>query len=437
MARVLVLGSGGREHAFVYKIAQSPLCEALFVAPGNAGTARHAQNVNIDPMDFEAVARFCQEKSIDLLVPGPEAPLVAGIRDVLEAQPQLKGLKIVGPSQKAARLEGSKDFAKQFMQRYGIPTARYRTFEAGQLQQALDYLQQHPLPVVLKADGLAAGKGVLICESHEQAVEEMKAMLSGKFGEASRKVVVEEFLQGIEVSVFVLTDGKDYLVLPEAKDYKRIGEGDTGLNTGGMGAVSPVPFVNKDFIGKVEERIIRPTLQGLQQEQAPYCGFIFLGLMNVNGDPYVIEYNVRMGDPETQSVFARIESDLLELLDATAAGTLKHQSLQISPYTAVTVVLASQGYPQTYEKDKVIEGFDEVEEAIIFHAGTRQDDKGQILTAGGRVLAVTSLAETLPQARQLAMKAAATIRFSNKYYRRDIGLDLERYEQEAEASRQN
>lgn len=437
MARVLVLGSGGREHAFVYKIAQSPLCEALFIAPGNAGTARHAQNVALDPMDFEAVARFCEEQSIDLLVVGPEAPLVAGIRDALEARPALKGLKIVGPSKAAARLEGSKDFAKQFMQRYGVPTARYRTFEAGQLDEALDYLQQHPLPIVLKADGLAAGKGVLICESHEQAIEEMKAMLSGKFGEASRKVVVEEFLQGIEVSVFVLTDGKDYMVLPEAKDYKRIGEGDKGLNTGGMGAVSPVPFVNKDFIRKVEERIIRPTLQGLQQEQAPYCGFIFLGLMNVNGDPYVIEYNVRMGDPETQAVFARIESDLLVLLEATAAGTLGQQSLQISPYTAVTVVLASQGYPEAYEKGKVISGFEEVEEAIVFHAGTRQGDNGQILTNGGRVLAVTALAETLPLARQLAMKAAETIRFDNKYYRRDIGLDLERWQQQAEASHQN
>lgn len=425
MARVLLIGSGGRESAFAYKLAQSPHCQQLFVAPGNAGTAAYATNVELNPMNFTEIADFCQKEAIDLLVVGPEAPLVAGLRDALLAIPALRQLRVVGPSKAAARLEGSKDFAKQFMQKYGIPTARYRTFTAEQKEEALAYVHQHPLPVVLKADGLAAGKGVIICQEHGQAVQVLTEMLSGKFGEASRKVVVEEYLSGMEVSVFVLTDGSNYLMLPEAKDYKRVGEADTGPNTGGMGAVSPVYFVDDIFRQKVESRIVQPTLAGLQKEGMPYCGFIFLGLMNVEGEPYVIEYNVRMGDPETQAVLARIESDWLLLLQAAASGQLARQKLEISPYTALALVLASEGYPDAYQTGKSITGIEELQQdVLVFHAGTRLSADGTLQSAGGRVLAITALAADLEQARHIAMQAAEVIHFENKYYRKDIGLDL-------------
>ena len=422
---VLLIGSGGREHAFAWKIAQSVHCDNLYIAPGNAGTAECGRNVPIDPLDFEAVSHLALEKEIDLVLVGPEEPLVRGISDYFLAQDNLKHIPVIGPGRAGARLEGSKDFSKQFMQRHRIPTAAYATFTRSEMDAARDYLESHPLPIVLKADGLAAGKGVIICESRQQARQELEAMLlNAKFGTASEKVVVEEFLEGIELSVFVLTDGNSYVMLPEAKDYKRIGEGDTGLNTGGMGSVSPVPFADEALMKKIEERIVIPTIEGLKKDEIPYKGFIFIGLMNRSGDPYVIEYNVRMGDPETESVLPRIQSDLLELLQAVGQGTLQGQRLVVDPRTAATVVVVSGGYPGAYEKGKPITGLEYVKDSLIFHADTTQDETGRCLTAGGRVLAVTSLSEKAENALARSVENAKNLNFDGKYFRQDIGFDL-------------
>jgi phosphoribosylamine--glycine ligase len=422
---ILILGSGGREHAFAWKIAQSPLCSRLFVGPGNAGTASVAQNVALPVNDFEAIGRFVTANHIQLVLVGPEEPLVRGIKDYFNTHKELASVAVIGPDQAGARLEGSKDFAKAFMQKYSIPTASSATFTPDTLAQGLTYVDKHSLPVVLKADGLAAGKGVIIAHTTEEARETLHDMLANKkFGEASAKVVIEQFLTGIELSVFVLTDGKNYVILPEAKDYKRIGEGDTGLNTGGMGAVSPVPFADAAFMQKVEERVIKPTIQGLQTEDVTYTGFIFIGLMNVKGDPYVIEYNVRMGDPETEVVIPRIKTDFVELLQATAQGTLNEVNLAIDQNPAATIMLVSGGYPESYEKGKVISGLNKVEDVVAFHAATRQLPDGQVVTDGGRVMALTATGTSLDEALQKARKAAEHIVWENKYYRKDIGLDV-------------
>jgi len=428
---VLILGSGGREHALAWKIKQSPLCDQLFIMPGNAGTHAIAQNVALpidNPEAFSEIAEFINTHNIELVVVGPEAPLVAGIRDYLQAQPQLQTVGIVGPDQQGAQLEGSKDFAKAFMQKHGIPTARSQTFTHEHVEAGLQYLQSLAPPYVLKADGLAAGKGVIISNDLEEAQKTLKEMLvNRKFGEASAKVVIEEFLSGIELSVFVLTDGKNYKILPEAKDYKRIGEGDTGPNTGGMGSVSPVPFADVRFMEKVESRVIQPTVQGLQKDGIHYQGFIFIGLMNVNGDPYVIEYNIRMGDPETQVVLPRIESDLLPFLIQTAQGTLDDTPLKIKNETATTVVMVSGGYPGSYEKGKEIAGLSAKQEnAIVFHAGTKiQQEK--VVTSGGRVLAVTGLGNTLPDALNKSYSGIQEISWEKANFRKDIGQDLLKY----------
>lgn len=420
---ILILGSGGREHAFSWKIAQSPLCSKLFIAPGNAGSEMHGTNVSLNILDFESIATFCLENKIDLLLPGSEDPLVHGIVDYFKSREDLKSILVAGPVQEGAQLEGSKDFAKAFMARHQIPTAAYQTFTKESLESGYAFLETLEAPYVLKADGLAAGKGVVIPETLAEAKEELRAMLAdAKFGDASSRVVIEEFLKGIEVSVFVLTDGKDYFLLPEAKDYKRIGEGDTGLNTGGMGAISPVPFVDDVFLNKVEDRVVKPTIAGLQKENIDYKGFIFLGLMNVGGDPYVIEYNVRMGDPETEAVLPRINSDLLELLSAVCKQELGTKSISINPQTAATVVLVSGGYPESYAKGKVVSGL-EGGNSLVFHAGTKNQD-GQCLTNGGRVFAVTSLANSLNDALKMSFDKAAEIEFEGKYLRRDIGQDL-------------
>lgn len=422
---ILILGSGGREHAFAWKIAQSPLCSRLFVAPGNAGTAALAQNINLSVNDFEAIVQFVTDNDIHLVLVGPEEPLVCGITDYFASSHTLASVAIIGPGQSGARLEGSKDFAKAFMQRNHIPTASSATFTQETLQQGLTYIDKHSLPVVLKADGLAAGKGVIIAHSTEEARETLHDMLANKkFGEASAKVVIEQFLSGIELSVFVLTDGRSYVLLPEAKDYKRIGEGDTGLNTGGMGAVSPVPFADAAFMQKVEEQVIKPTIQGLRTEGIPYTGFIFFGLMNVKGDPFVIEYNVRMGDPETEVVIPRIKTDLVELLQAAARGELHEVSLEVEQRQAATIMLVSGGYPESYEKGKIIDGLDSIENVVAFHAATRQLPNGYIVTDGGRVIALTATGATLNQALQKSRKAAEQITWENKYYRKDIGLDV-------------
>lgn len=422
---ILIVGAGGREHAFAWKMAQSPACGRLFVAPGNAGTAQVATNLPLAVTDFDGLAAAVLEHGIGLVVVGPEEPLVRGIRDYFESRPDLQHVGLVGPGQAGAQLEGSKDFSKQFMQRHSIPTARYQTFRADQLAQGLDYLQGHPLPVVLKADGLAAGKGVIIAETHDDARHHLHDMLAGqRFGEASGKVVVEAFLQGIELSVFVLTDGTDYVLLPEAKDYKRIGEGDTGPNTGGMGAVSPVAFADAAFLEKVKTRIVAPTLAGLRAEGIAYVGFVFIGLMNVGGEPYVIEYNCRMGDPETEAVLPRIETDLVTLLKAAATGRLGQVPLEVSPQAAVTTVLVAGGYPGEYTRGDGIQMENLPADALFFHAGTKTDAAGNLLTNGGRVLAVTALAPTPEQARQASQQAAATLRYQGQYFRRDIGLDL-------------
>lgn len=421
---ILIVGSGGRESAFAYKIAQSPKLTNLFIAPGNAGTGKYGTNVNLKVTDFEGIAAFALENNIELIVVGPEEPLVKGIHDYFLDREDLKHIAIIGPQQLGAQLEGSKDFSKEFMIRHNIPTAAYKSFNQSNLEEGLAYLETQKLPIVLKADGLAAGKGVLICETLEDAKAELKAMIAdAKFGAASSVVVIEEFLKGIELSVFVLTDGDSYKVLPSAKDYKRIGEGDTGLNTGGMGSISPVPFANEEFLTKVEERIIKPTIEGLKKDNIPYKGFIFIGLMNVAGDPYVIEYNVRMGDPETESVLPRIESDLVDLLEGVAKGDLANRSYTVSPKTAVTVMLVSGGYPGDYESGKVISNIENVKESIVFHAGTKEVN-GEVVTAGGRVIAVTTLQDNLFSALQQATADAGRIFYQGKYFRTDIGFDL-------------
>jgi phosphoribosylamine--glycine ligase len=422
---ILLLGSGGREHAFAWKIVQSPECSRLFVAPGNAGTADIAENVPLSITDFEAIHGFVLSESVDLVVVGPEEPLVKGLVDFLQSQPDTATLPIVGPSQLGATLEGSKDFSKRFMQRNGVPTAAYETFSANEIEAGLAYLERQNLPIVLKADGLAAGKGVLICQTLEEAKTSLKEMLlEAKFGDASSKVVVEEFLSGIELSVFVATDGKSYKILPEAKDYKRIGEGDTGLNTGGMGAVSPVVFANADFIKKVEEKIVKPTIAGLEKEEIDYKGFLFIGLMNKDGEPSVIEYNVRMGDPETEAVLPRIKSDFVGLLKGIATGTLYRYELEISPEYATTVVMVSGGYPGSYEKGFPISLPDNIEKSVIFHAGTSKNSQGEIVNQGGRVIAVTGFGKGLDEALANAFDTVGKISWNKAYYRRDIGQDI-------------
>lgn len=423
---ILLLGSGGREHALAWKAAQSNSKPKLFIAPGNAGTKGLGTNLPIAVTDFEKIKAACIEHQIDLLVVGPEEPLVRGIVEYLRAHEDLKKLGIIGPSQKAAQLEGSKAFAKAFMQRHNIPTAAYKEFTADNFEEGIDYLKTHALPIVLKADGLAAGKGVIICQNHVEAVSEFELMIQrSKFGEAGKRVVVEEFLSGIEVSVFVLTDGRSYVLLPEAKDYKRIGEGDRGPNTGGMGAVSPVPFADAAFMQTVKKEIIEPTVNGLQKEALDYKGFIFIGLMKVGDEPYVIEYNCRMGDPETEAVLPRITSDLVELFIATASGNLENVTIEIDERHACTIVAASGGYPADYKKGFVIEGLDDVKSknVMVFHAGTAEQD-GAIVTAGGRVFCVTALSDTLDDAIDTAQDIMNNIDFEEKYYRRDIGYEF-------------
>ena len=420
---ILLLGSGGREHAIACKLAQSRRCTQLFIAPGNAGTAMVGTNVNLNPEDFAEVGAFVTSNHVQMLVVGPEAPLVAGIADYFAQTPALRDVMVVGPSRQGAMLEGSKDYAKAFMTRHKIPTARYQTFTADTLSEAEAFLDSLQAPYVLKADGLAAGKGVLIEDDLATAKAHLREMLGGKFGAASASVVIEEYLSGIELSVFVLTDGQHYLLLPSAKDYKRIGEGDTGLNTGGMGSVSPVPFADKAFMKKVEDRIVKPTVRGLRDEKIDYRGFIFVGLMNCGGDPYVIEYNVRMGDPETESVFPRLKSDVVELFEHTAQGTLDECSLSVDSRTAACVMMVAGGYPESYKKGKEISLGTDIEDVQVFHCGTKNAD-GRLLTNGGRVICTTALAPTLPEALLKSYNRAADINWEGKYNRRDIGQDL-------------
>ena len=421
--KVLILGGGGREHTLAWKLAQSPKLKKLYIAPGNAGTAELGENVDIFPTDFGAVEKLVLDKKIDMVVVGPEAPLVAGIYDYFKGNPGLKKIPVIGPSKEGAALEGSKKFANEFMVRHGIPTSRYLSVTKETFDEGVEYMKTMEPPYVLKADGLAAGKGVLILESLKEAEKELKEMLEGKFGEASANVVIEEFLQGIEISVFVLTDGKSYLVFPEAKDYKRVGEGDSGLNTGGMGAVSPVHFADSVFLKKVEEKIIKPTIKGLQEDNIEYCGFLYFGLMNVLGNPYVIEYNVRMGDPEAEVVLPRVKTDLLDLMVAVGKKKLGRKKIAFDDRTVCTVVLVSGGYPGPYEKGKVITGLEDVTNSVVFHAGTGFSD-GKVVTSGGRVLCITSWGEDMTQALSRTYKTAEKIQFEGKYYRRDIGFDL-------------
>ncbi len=421
---VLILGSGGREHAFAWKIAQSKLLNNLYIAPGNAGTANCGTNVNIPVTDFEAIKNLVWEKDINLVLVGPEDPLVKGIHDFFLNDDVLKDIPVIGPKKDGAQLEGSKDFSKQFMQRYNVPTAQYATFTKESLEKGYQFLESLNPPYVLKADGLAAGKGVLILNNLQEAKDELKLMLlDAKFGNASSKVVVEEFLHGIELSVFVLTDGISYKLLPSAKDYKRIGEGDTGLNTGGMGAVSPVPFADKAFLAKVEERIVKPTIEGLNKEGIDYRGFIFIGLMSCGGEPYVIEYNCRMGDPETEVVIPRIESDFLDLLVGAGNQRLEQKEYKTSENTATTVVLVSGGYPEDFSKGYEISGLNDVKESLVFHSGTKFDSD-KVVTNGGRVFALTSFGNTIESAAKKSYNSAESIHYTNKYYRRDIGKDL-------------
>lgn len=421
--KILLLGSGGREHTFAWKITQSELCDQLFIAPGNAGTAHLGTNIAISPTDFEAVKKLVLEEDIDLVIVGPEAPLVAGIVDFFNKDEQLRNLAIIGPNQEAAQLEGSKAFAKQFMKEMLIPTAAYREFTNDHKEEGLEYIRRHTYPVVLKADGLAAGKGVIICQHPEEAEQAFLEMLGGKFGEAGQKVVVEQFLNGIEFSVFVLTDGENYILLPEAKDYKRIGEGDTGLNTGGMGSVSPVSFVDQALMEKVERAIIQPTIEGLRERGILYRGFIFFGLIVVEGEPFVIEYNCRMGDPETQVVFPRLKNDLLEVFQDMESGQLATVKVQTDPRAAAAVILVSGGYPEAYEKGKPIEGIESVQGSMVFHAGTKKAGES-VVSNGGRVLAVTSFGSDFKEALNQSYQNIEKITFEGKYYRRDIGFDL-------------
>lgn len=421
--RILLLGSGGREHAFAWKLQQSPLCEALFIAPGNAGTEQHGTNVDLNPNDFPAVKKLVLEQSIDLVIVGPEEPLVRGIVDFFQQDEALKEVLIVGPSREGALLEGSKAYAKEFMREFVIPTAAYQEFTAKDLSDGLAYIEAHTPPIVLKADGLAAGKGVVILEEIETAKQEFQDMLAGKFGAASETVVIEQFLKGIEFSVFVVTDGQDYKVLPVAKDYKRIGEGDTGLNTGGMGSVSPVSFVDEEMMRKVENRIIKPTIKGIRERGMNYKGFVFLGLIVVEGDPYMIEYNCRMGDPETQSVFARLNTDLVELCKATAEGRLQEIAIETDERAAASIILVSGGYPGSYEKGKAISGLEKVKNSLVFHAGTKKN-KDIVVTNGGRVMAITAYGAHFKEALKTALADAEKVSFEGKYNRSDIGFDL-------------
>lgn len=420
---ILIIGSGAREHAMALKVAQSSLTDKLFMVPGNPGTSKIAENINIAINDFYSVSDFCLKNNVEMIIPGPEGVLAKGIFDFFNSNKSLSHIKVIGPSEKGALLESSKDFAKKFMIRHNIPTAKYNTFSIENIEEAFKFLETLKSPFVLKADGLAAGKGVLIIDDLQEAKISLHQMLSGKFGDAGNIVVIEEFLSGIEMSVFVLSDGKNYVILPNAKDYKRIGEGDEGLNTGGMGAVSPVPFADNTFMSKIENQIIIPTIKGLSEENIEYIGFIFIGIMNVGGNPYVIEYNVRMGDPETEVVFPRINSDVVQLFADTAKGNLKNSKIDISEKTAVTIMLVSEGYPEEYQTKKDIFISEEIKDSLIFHAGTTiENDK--LLTNGGRVIAVTSFGENIQEALNISYKNIEKINFSGKYFRKDIGFDL-------------